>query len=67
MTRAFVCGCAGLVLEAAERNFFAETQPWGLILFRRNVDSPDQLRALTRSFRDSVGRPDAPVLIDQEG
>ncbi len=67
MTRAFVCGCAGLVLDAAERDFFAEAQPWGLILFRRNVESPDQLRALTRSFRDSVGRPDAPVLIDQEG
>ena len=67
MIRAFVCGCAGLALENAERDFFEETQPWGLILFRRNVDTPDQLRRLTRSFRDSVGRPDAPVLVDQEG
>ena len=67
MVRAFVCGCAGLTLEPAEREFLAETQPWGLILFRRNVDTPDQLRHLTRSFRDVVGRPDAPVLVDQEG
>ena len=65
--RAFVCGCAGLALDAAERDFFAETQPWGFILFRRNVDSPGQLAALTASFRDAVGRPDAPVLVDQEG
>ena len=67
MIRAFVCGCAGLALVAAERDFLAEAQPWGLILFRRNVDSPDQLRHLTQSFRDAVGRPDAPVLVDQEG
>ena len=67
MIRAFVCGCAGLALEPDERDFLAETQPWGLILFRRNVDTPDQLRHLTRSFRDAVGRPDAPVLVDQEG
>ena len=67
MIRAFVCGCAGLSLEPDERDFLAQTQPWGLILFRRNVETPDQLRHLTRSFRDAVGRPDAPVLVDQEG
>ena len=66
-TRAFICGCAGTSLDSAERAFIAETQPWGLILFRRNVDSPDQLRALTSDFRDVVGRPEAPVLVDQEG
>ncbi len=65
--RAFVCGCAGTALDAAERAFLAETRPWGLILFRRNVGTPEQLRALTASFRDVVGRDDAPVLIDQEG
>lgn len=67
MVRAFICGCAGHSLDPAERDFLAERQPWGLILFRRNVESPDQLRALTAAFRDVVGRPDAPVLVDQEG
>ncbi|MGI3899753.1 MAG: beta-N-acetylhexosaminidase [Janthinobacterium lividum] len=66
-TRAFICGCAGTALDEVERTFMSETQPWGLILFRRNVDNPEQLRALTASFRRAVGRPDAPVLIDQEG
>ena len=65
--KAFVCGCAGPALADAERAFLAETQPWGLILFRRNVESPDQLRALVAAFRAAVGRPDAPVLVDQEG
>ena len=67
MIRAFVSGCAGHELTDAEVGFFAETQPWGLILFRRNVASPSQLQALTSRFRDAVGRPGAPVLVDQEG
>ncbi len=65
--RAFICGCAGYAFDADERAFLAETSPWGLILFRRNVESPEQLRCLTADFRTIVGRPDAPVLVDQEG
>ncbi|WP_294541651.1 beta-N-acetylhexosaminidase [uncultured Rhodoblastus sp.] len=64
--RAFIAGCAGLALSADERAFFAEARPWGLILFRRNIDHPDQVRALTASFRDIVG-DGAAVLVDQEG
>jgi len=63
---AYILGCEGLTLSAAEAAFFAKTQPWGFILFARNVDNPDQLRALTSALRDSVGR-DALILIDQEG
>ena len=64
--RACILGCAGLELSAEERRFFAEADPWGFILFRRNIDAPDQVRALTAALRDAVGR-DAPILIDQEG
>jgi beta-N-acetylhexosaminidase len=64
---AFVSGCSGFSLNADERAFFRDADPWGLILFKRNIDNPDQVRALTASFRDAVGRADAPVLIDQEG
>jgi beta-N-acetylhexosaminidase len=64
---AFVCGCAGLSLTAWEKRFLREAQPWGLILFKRNVDNPAQLLELTASFREAVGREEAPVLIDQEG
>lgn len=42
-------------------------QPWGLILFARNCDEPEQIRRLVATFRSIVGRADAPVLIDQEG
>jgi len=64
---ALILGCSGLTLTADEISFFRDVQPWGFILFRRNCDSPEQIRALTASLRDCVGRSDAPILIDQEG
>jgi beta-N-acetylhexosaminidase len=67
MTRAFVCGCAGTALSDDERAFVRDARPWGLILFKRNVADREQLLALTDAFRDTLGRDDAPVLIDQEG
>lgn len=65
--RAVVFGCAGKTLTDEERAFFAAADPLGFILFARNVDTPDQVRALVGDLRAAVGRPDAPVLIDQEG
>ena len=68
MTRsAAIYGCSGHRLTEEEKAFFAEVRPWGFIVFRRNVDSPDQMRALTDEMRACVGDADAPVLIDQEG
>lgn len=56
-----------MALAAEERAFFAETDPAGFILFQRNCDNPDQVRELCAALRGSVGRADAPILIDQEG
>lgn len=64
--KAFIAGCSGPALTAAERAFFAETQPWGFILFRRNIEDRAQTARLTAELRASVGRR-APILIDQEG
>ena len=67
MTSASILGCAGLTLSAEEEAFFRDVQPWGFILFKRNVETPDQVRKLVDQLRATVGRADAPVLIDQEG
>ncbi len=64
---AAILGCAGCELSGAEKKFFAGAQPLGFILFKRNCKTPDQVRALVGDLRASVGRGDAPVLIDQEG
>ena len=66
-TQACILGCAGHGLSGEERAFFADVRPWGFILFKRNIDTPDQVRALVESLRACLGRADAPVLIDQEG
>ncbi len=60
-------GCAGPVVTKEERVFFRQANPLGFILFARNCESPDQLRALTSALRESVGRASAPIFIDQEG
>lgn len=63
---ATILGCEGPALTAAEAAFFREADPFGFILFARNVETPDQLRRLTGDLRAAVGR-DAPILVDQEG
>src|SRR5258708_33340199 len=65
--RAFITGVSGTALTTNERSFLREAEPWGLIVFKRNVAAPDQLRGLVAAFREAVGRADAPVLVDQEG
>lgn len=65
--RAFITGLSGPAITPDERAFLRAADPWGLILFKRNVRSPDQVAALTAEFRTVLGRADAPVLIDQEG
>jgi beta-N-acetylhexosaminidase len=64
---AFICGCASLDFTAWEEDFFRDAQPLGLIIFKRNVANPAQLARLTASFRNIVGRSDAPIFVDQEG
>ena len=66
-SKAFISGCKGLTITPEEKAFFAGERPWGFILFGRNIGEPEQISDLTASLRDSIGNPDAPVLIDQEG
>jgi beta-N-acetylhexosaminidase len=67
VSQAVIFGCAGPSLGDDEAGFFRRAEPWGFILFGRNVVSPNQVRTLVEALRASVGRRDAPVLIDQEG
>ena len=62
-----IYGCAGVTLSAAEKDFFRQVQPWGFILFARNIKDPVQVKALIVQLRDTVADGGAPVLIDQEG
>ncbi len=63
---AAIYGCAGQTLSEAERSFFRSADPFGFIVFQRNIGAPEQIAGLVADLRDTVGRA-APVLIDQEG
>jgi len=67
MTKAFITGLAGTELSQAERDFIRAERPWGFILFRRNIDTPAQVAALTAEIRNVLGVADVPILVDQEG
>lgn len=65
--KSVIFGCAGPRLTGDERDFFRAADPAGFILFQRNCLDPAQVAALTRELRAAIGRPEAPILIDQEG
>lgn len=64
---ALITGIKGTKLSAAEKKFIRKYNPYGFILFRRNCENPQQIKALTAELRATCGRKDAPILIDQEG
>jgi len=66
-SRAFISGISATNLSDAEREFIRSERPWGFILFKRNIETPEQVTILVRELRNTLGEPDAPVLIDQEG
>ncbi|RVC77637.1 beta-N-acetylhexosaminidase [Mesorhizobium sp. M4A.F.Ca.ET.022.05.2.1] len=66
-SKSMILGCAGKSLTPEEIRFYRDERPWGFILFARNVGETEQIRDLVASMRDTVGRTDAPVFIDQEG
>ena len=63
---AAIFGCAGPVLLPDEAAFFRDSDPFGFIVFARNIENPDQVRRLTAGLRACLGR-DAPIFVDQEG
>lgn len=67
LPRPVIFGCTGPALSRTERDFFKSARPCGLIVFRRNCETPAQVAALVGDFRDAVDDPLAPVFIDQEG
>jgi beta-N-acetylhexosaminidase len=66
-SKAMILGASGRALTPDEVAFYRDERPWGFILFARNVGEAAQVQDLVAAMRDSVGRPNAPVFVDQEG
>ena len=65
--RAFISGLSGPALTADERAFLREARPWGLILFKRNIEDKAQVARLVQDSLAAIGIAGTPVLVDQEG
>jgi beta-N-acetylhexosaminidase len=67
---AAILGLSGPDLTGDEARFLARHRPWGVILFRRNIDhgpgGADRLRRLVDDLRGALDA-EAPVFVDQEG
>lgn len=67
MAKPVIFGCSGLTLTAQERAFFEKEQPYGFIIFKRNIENPAQVKLLTDELKSCVKQKFVPILIDQEG
>jgi beta-N-acetylhexosaminidase len=67
MAKPFIVGLESTSLNKNEIEFIKTHTPWGIILFKRNCETPEQLRRLTDSIKNIYQNLDVPILIDQEG
>ncbi|MEO1282452.1 MAG: beta-N-acetylhexosaminidase [Pseudomonadota bacterium] len=66
MPRSLIVGLAGTSLRSSEQRFLTATQPAGVILFRRNIETRAQVKRLTEDVRSAIGA-DCLILVDEEG
>lgn len=67
MSNNIIVGCSSTKLNPQEKQLFKKLQPWGIILFSRNIDNPQQIVQLIDDIKMALGRDQLIVLIDQEG
>ncbi len=65
MIGALMLDVAGTELTQEDIELLQAPQVGGMILFARNIESPQQVRALTDHMRQV--RPDILIAVDQEG
>ncbi len=65
--RSLIVGIKSIQLSSKEKFFLKKYQPWGIILFTRNIKSINQTHRLTSSIRKIFNDKNYPILIDQEG
>ena len=65
--KAFIVGIKSVKLTNNEISFLKKHQPWGVILFSRNIKSINQTKSLTDNIKRIFKDKYYPILIDQEG
>ena len=65
--RSFITGIKGTKLNNQEIRFLIEYNPWGIILFSRNLKNIKQTKSLTNHIKKIFKDKNYPIMIDQEG
>ena len=65
--KAIIVSIKGIELTLKEKMLLAREKPWGIILFRRNIKSYDQIKNLIKNIRKSAKDKKFPIMIDEEG
>lgn len=58
---------SGTSLNEQEKKFLEQVNPLGVSLFARNIDSKAQIKNLVKEIKNTIGRDDVLIGIDQEG
>lgn len=64
---AAMLSCGGTRLTEEEKNFFSRYNPLGVSLFNRNIADDSQLKQLINEIKETIGREDVLIAIDEEG
>ena len=65
--KAVIISIKSYKLSKGEINLLSNKKPWGLILFKRNIKSFNQLINLTKKIRKLTKDNKFPIMIDEEG
>ena len=65
--KAAIISISGLVLTSEEKKIINKEKPWGIILFKRNIKSLDQITKLISSIRKTIKDKNFPIMLDEEG
>tara|TARA_B100000579_G_scaffold435457_1_gene458793 strand:- start:8840 stop:9787 length:948 start_codon:yes stop_codon:yes gene_type:complete len=66
-SKAVITSISGTKLKKNEADLFRKYKPWGIILFKRNISSFNQLKSLIKSIKKVTRDKKYPILIDEEG
>ena len=65
--KAIIVSIKGFKLSSKEKLLLSKESPWGLILFKRNIESFNQVRRLIKEVKKLTKNKKFPVIIDEEG
>ena len=65
--KAIIISIKGTKLSRLEKILFTKEKPWGVILFKRNLKTTQQIKKLTSQIRIITKDKRFPVMIDEEG